>query len=630
MSFTCTHPVYAADATGTISVVSFDGLGYADAQRYMNKGIMPNLKEFQKTAAYATDFVTVTPSLTAPSHAAMATGAGPEKTGVVSNQIHTPEDKVNDDQSGFAQTLGVTPIWKEAVNQGKVTATVAFPDSNPENSSAAAYAVYSGGTLSSSHLHNLKFTAIEDERINQLTSKPVKVEEAIITLDIKDAPTQQLFILKTDEKEQKLYISTDQNSIGDEMTPNGWMPIDLDLPSLDSAGFYVKLKGDVKKKENLQLFQGTIMGGLYRGADDFSNRIKSKFGFYPAADEQEAFTSGQITREEYEQVGERFTQWVTDVSSYIKATYHPDLLFYYYPMVDTELHKFLLRDPAQPGYTPANVRKHEEYVSWAFSQADQAIGIIRNNMSADDHLIVISDHGLEPIHTRLSPNKELEKAGLLVRDQKGNIDSTKTKAYAEASGTIAHVYVNLKGRERRGIVEDTEFDQVKQQIISIFKNRKVLSSIAQNPKKMVPPSIRWLTGKTENPSKIYTYPNKVGASIPNYSEVTPYERIWTSDSGEHAFLTNGNSGDVFLSAAPGFLMARNADFAVEPTLELGSHGGDPDRRRLRPILYAAGPGISPGEMDNSISMVDIAPSLYELLGLEAPDFVEGKQIWNSK
>ena len=48
-------------------------------------------------------------------------------------------------------------------------------------------------------------------------------------------------------------------------------------------------------------------------------------------------------------------------------------------------------------------------MNWAFNQADRAIGRIKNNLNKDDHLLIVSDHGLEPIHTRLSPNKELRK-----------------------------------------------------------------------------------------------------------------------------------------------------------------------------------------------------------------------------
>lgn len=630
ITHTNTQFAYAGETTGTISVVSFDGLGYMDAQRYMNKGIMPNLQEFQQEAAYASDFVTVMPSLTAPSHAAMATGARPAATGIVSNEFHNQGKKIKDDQSGFSQTLGVTPIWKEAENRGKITATVAFPDSNPDNSSAATYAVYSGGTLAESALHDLKFSSVKDERVRQLVSKTTEVEEAVVTLDIKDYPTQQLFVLRTVEKEPKLYISADPNKIGEEISVDDWNAVVLDIPYFDSSGLYIKLIGDITKKEGLQLFQGTVMGGIYRGPDDFSEKIESKFGFFPAADELGAFTAGTITRDEYEQAGERFTEWVTDVSLYIKDTYRPDLLFYYYPTVDTELHEFLLRDPAQPGYDPSAVHEKEKYVSWAFRQVDKAIGSIKRNQKSDDHLLLISDHGLEPIHTRLSPNEELEKAGLLVKDKEGKIDSSKTKAYAEASGTIAHVYVNLKGREKEGIVDPSEFTQVKKEIVSAFTNPSVFSPLYRDPQQVANPIFQWLSGKNATIYKGVTYPMVTMFSSENTKEITPYEVILTDDDEEYTSITNGNSGDVFLSAAPGFLMGKDANISAEPTLELGSHGGNPERPRLRPILFASGPRISPGEMNYRITMTDIAPSLYELLDLQAPDFVEGQPVWKTK
>ncbi|GKV68880.1 hypothetical protein NCCP2716_13780 [Sporosarcina sp. NCCP-2716] len=615
----------AAETNGTISVVSFDGLGYQDSQRYIKKGLMPSLKRFQDQAAAATNFTTVTPSLTAPSHAAMATGASPAQTGIVSNQFHTTGDKVKTDTSGFSQTVGVTPIWKEAENQGKITATVAFPDSNPENASAATYAVYSGGTLADSKLHDLKFSAVSDERLDQLPDGSENAEEAVLTLDVKDAPSQQLFILKAENEGPLFYLSQNRSTIGKELTTDGWTAVTLDLPSEDSVGFYVKLKGDADKKGDLRLFQGTIMGSIYQGPGSFADDMHAKFGFYPAPDEMRAFKAGEITREEYEQAGKRFTDWITDVSLHVKDTYHPDLLFYYYPVVDTELHEFLLRDPAQPGYSD-NVQNYEKYVSWAFGQADNAIGRITDDLKENDHLLLISDHGLEPIHTRLSPNRELEKAGLLVKDENGKIDSSKTKAYAEASGTIAHVYVNLKGREKKGIVDPAEYEQVKQEIVSVFKNGARFSPRFRDPRKVSHPIGRWLTGNSDIAYPAYQYPT-VPFDSDELEQETPYEKVWTADDRAYASIFNNNSGDVFLSAASGFLMGKDAEIAMEPTLELGSHGGSPMRPSLHPMLYAAGPDIQPGDLDEPITMTDIAPSLYKLLSLQAPDFIEGRPIW---
>ncbi|WP_342536249.1 alkaline phosphatase family protein [Sporosarcina sp. FSL K6-3508] len=618
----------ANKTSGTISVVSFDGMGYMDTQRYKEKGFMPNLEKFEQEAAFATDFVTVMPSLTAPSHATLATGASPSKTGIVSNQFHSTGEQVKDDQSGFSQTLGVTPVWKEARKQGDVTATVAFPDSNPDNASAATYAVYSDGTLAKSKLHDLEFAPIDDGRIDQLPTDDSAVQEAVISLDIKDFPAQQLFVLavsKNKGKEPLIYLSTDQKKIGKQVFLKDWIAVPLNLPSVDSAGFYVKFKGNSQKIDELQLFQGTVMGGIYRGPEQFGNELASEFGFYPAADEIDAFERGDISREEYEQAGERFIDWVTDVSLYIKERYEPDLLFYYYPHVDNELHNFLLREPAQPGYTIENVQEKEAYVSWAFQQADLTIGRITDDLNDNDHLLLVSDHGLEPIHTRLSPNKELEKAGLLATDKNGKIITSKTKAYAEASGTIAHVYVNLKGREKKGIVEPEEFENVKREAMKVFQNREMFSSSIAKPSPEGAPVFQWLTGRT---TFNYTYPTSSILSKQDSSNLNPYEKVWVEGMPDYDEVNNENSGDILLSAAPGFLMGKDAKTAIEPTKELGSHGGNPERKSLRPILYAFGPMIESGEMTERISMTDIAPSLYELLGLQTPEFVEGKPIWS--
>ena len=79
---------------------------------------------------------------------------------------------------------------------------------------------------------------------------------------------------------------------------------------------------------------------------------------------------------------------------------------------------------------------------------------------------------MEPVHTMISPNHELEQAGLLIKDKDGKVDSKKSKAFAVASGAIAHIYINLKDRERNGIVSEEEFPDVQKEIMDIFTEFK--------------------------------------------------------------------------------------------------------------------------------------------------------------
>lgn len=601
----------AAKAEATISVVSFDGLGAVDAAYYMEKELMPNLQAFSKRAAAAENMVTVAPSLTAPSHAAIATGAGPAKTGIVSNHYHTEGRKVDDNQSGFAQTLGVTPIWKEAENQGKVTAAVAFPGSNPMNAAAATYAVYPGGTLAESKLHTLEFQPVDDARTVLAGKNGGLVEESVVPLAVKGRPSENLYIIRTEEP--AVYLSTDRRILGDKLEEDKWSAVRLEVQEGPAIGFYVKLKNE---KEQWQLFQGTVMGSIYKGPGQFADEIEEKFGFYPAPDENEAFKAGDITREEYEEAGERFMNWIADVSSYIKRRYEPDLLFAYFSHIDNELHQFLLTSPLQLDYNMKNFAEKQAYRDWAFEKADNIIGRIVQEQTEEDTLFIVSDHGLEPIHTRLLPNKELEKAGLLKLDKDGGIDIEHSAAYAEASGTMAHVYVNLKGREKNGIVSPQQYEAVRKKIAETFAD----ASAPAVPNRAA--VFRWLAGEA---GAAVHYPES--AALQKRAAASPYEQVWTANMPAYEKIKTANSGDVILFAAAGYLMGKDAEIAYEPAVELGSHGSDPKRQRLRPILYAAGPSIQPQTISRQLSTTDIAPSIYQLLGLQTPEFVDGTPIF---
>jgi hypothetical protein len=73
-------------------------------------------------------------------------------------------------------------------------------------------------------------------------------------------------------------------------------------------------------------------------------------------------------------------------------------------------------------------------------------------------------------------------------------------------------------------------------------------------------------------------------------------------------------------------MGNGVSETVKPAVELGTHGGNPDREKLKAVFIAMGPEFPVGEQIQPISNLDIAPTIYDILGLETPDFVEGEKI----
>jgi len=610
----------------TYVVISFDGMRHDFTESYMEEGELPNFKKVKENGLFAEDIRTIYPSLTAAAHAAISTGAKPEKTGMISNNLHKPNTEISDQQSAFFSPLDVTPIWAEAKKQGKSTATVLFPGSNPEEGNQATYAVYFGTTWNDSALEKLNFK--KAVKWPELPKSYSTVKEASQSLKLEKSPDQKIYILAADSTNNSVtdydtfYFYTDKNSpIPEAVHPNEWGSISFPIKSNHLGGFSFKLKEVDTSLENATLYRTAVTSAVIHGPQEFKENIMKKFGYLPVQDDDKALEKKWLTRLEYEEISERFATWTTDVSLYIKEKYQPDLLFFYYPQIDHEEHKYLLVDPRQPGYSQKKSERYMDYIKWSYQLADNKLGDTLEKMNRNDRLFLVSDHGMEPVHTMISPNHELEKAGLLVRGQDGKVDATRSKAYAVASGAIAHIYINLENRERKGIVSKAEYSEVQKEIIDTFTELKVkeVSKIKQ---------MHYLFNKwrqdTHNENAVSTSKKMLKVLIG--SKEKPFEEIIARGSKEAEILGHEQAGDVLLIANQGYYIAQDEESTVKKAVDHGSHGGNPERKELRPVLFVTGGNYPTANITEEITTVDIAPTLYELLNLSAPDFIDGKII----
>lgn len=454
-------------------VISFDGMRQDLTTDYIDAGDLPNFEGIQNNGLVAEDIRTINPSLTMASHAAMSTGAMPDKTGIISNNLHLPNTNLTTYQSAFFSPLTATPIWSEAREQGKTTATVLFPGSNPTKGNQATYAVYYGTTWNESALEDLKFTA--PKQWKELPDSYSPVKEATLTLNLEKAKEQNVYILAADTTDDNIvnydtfYFYTKKNGEPlDTISENEWGQLSFPIKEKHLAGFSFMLKDTDSTLEDVKLYRTDITSGVIHGPTNFKEDLEAKFGFLPAGFDDKALENKWITRSEYEDIQERFAKWTTDVSLYIKEQYKPDILFSYYPQIDHEEHKYLLVDPRQPDFTKKKSKEFMNHIMWSYRLADDTIGEILEHVNIKDRLFIVSDHGMEPVHTMISPNHELEKAGLLVKDKDGKIDPKKSKAFAVASGAISHVYINLAGREENGIVSEEELPDIQDEINNTF------------------------------------------------------------------------------------------------------------------------------------------------------------------
>jgi predicted AlkP superfamily phosphohydrolase/phosphomutase len=143
--------------------------------------------------------------------------------------------------------------------------------------------------------------------------------------------------------------------------------------------------------------------------------------------------------------------------------YERGLLFYYFGNLDQVSHMMWRpMDPGHPAYEPAADGPFREVIPRLYETFDGIVGHARQHMPAGTTLMVMSDHGFTSWRRAFHLNTWLREMGYLVPldpNRKtdpgyfGNVDWSRTRAYGLG---LNGLYINLKGREKNGVVEPSE------------------------------------------------------------------------------------------------------------------------------------------------------------------------------
>lgn len=160
---------------------------------------------------------------------------------------------------------------------------------------------------------------------------------------------------------------------------------------------------------------------------------------------------------------------------------------------------------------------------------------------------------------------------------------SKMKAFALPAFTDGHIRINLKGREASGIVSVSEYDSVCNEITECLYQLQD----ARTGKPVVKTVIRTRKSPTEDDT-----------NLPNADLVV----IWDD------CITDVVESPEFGQIGP------------FPYYRLGGH-------RPRGFLLGNGPDIAPGSTIENGQVVDLAPTILNLMGVNIPDYFDGKPLF---
>jgi predicted AlkP superfamily phosphohydrolase/phosphomutase len=320
--------------------------------------------------------------------------------------------------------------------------------------------------------------------------------------------------------------------------------------------------------------------------------------------------------------------------TYLMDSKEWDLFWVMFYNVDPIAHFFWkFMDPAHVAYPGEN--SFQNAILDYYREADGALGDALDRLDPDAHLVILSDHGMEPTHTnvylttwlanrgylklnserRRAASEALFRAGVqrerlvyalkrarlgwlpklfperlkdqvprarrTFKDIENNVDWAQTRAYFPSAGGRA-IWLNLRGREPNGIVDEADYERVRAEIIA---GLKALSD----------PHGR-----------------------PVVREALTREQAY---EGPYA----GEAPDIVLLAHDGFYFAEGLEReeirqnGVKDTEKSGNH-------HIDGIVALYGPNVVRGVELTGARIIDVAPTVLHLMGLPVQEDMDGRVL----
>ncbi|WP_017711507.1 alkaline phosphatase family protein [Prochlorothrix hollandica] len=152
---------------------------------------------------------------------------------------------------------------------------------------------------------------------------------------------------------------------------------------------------------------------------------------------------------------------------------HPDFLMLVDMGVDRIHHAFWKpMDPRHPQHQPQD--PYANAIHDYYCQVDQRVGDLLAQCSPETVVLVVSDHGAQPLMGGICLNEWLIQEGYLVLKENPTeprpldqvaVDWSRTQAWG-AGGYYGRVFLNVQGREPEGIVPMADYDRLRNELAS--------------------------------------------------------------------------------------------------------------------------------------------------------------------
>jgi len=325
----------------------------------------------------------------------------------------------------------------------------------------------------------------------------------------------------------------------------------------------------------------------------FIKEMSNRLGLFYTTGFQEdhkALSNKVFTDAEYAVQADYVLQERLNLLNYALENYDDGLLFFYFSSTDLQAHMFWWdSDEKHPTRSADDARKYFNHIWELYHKLDSVVGDILKRYGDKATIIVMSDHGFANFKRQFNVNSWLRENGYIQPANSSSIlrdvDWLGTKAYGLG---INGLYLNLRGRERDGIVEPgREREELIEELISKLEALRDVNG-------------RSVIRKAHRTDKAYSGPATELAPDLIIGYCRGYRASWATCLG-------GMTKEVLLDNDSAWSADHCADVSEVPGVIFSNK-----------LIGAGGPAL-----------IDVAPSILTEFGLKIPPSMVGRNIFTT-
>ena len=485
-------------------VLGFDGLDYSLTRDLMAQGRMPNFKRLADRGSFAPLGTTIPPQSPV-AWSTFITGLDPGVHGIFDFIHRDPQTLVpflstsKTEEGGRSLTFGKwqvplsggtvellrqgQPFWEVLEERGVETTIIRMPANFPPSGTATRELSGMGtpdilGTYGTFSFYTSEPYAFAGRTLAGGAVYPVDVYEGAVRAAI-EGPNNP-FLVKPEklraeftayvDGQQKFakIVAGDQERLLRVGEWSDWVPVDFDM--IPTQGLRAEVRFYLKQLDpyfalyvsppNIDPLEPALP--ISTPSDYAADLARATGRFYSQGmpEDTKGLKTGVLTPAEFLEQARLAGDENRRQYKYVLDGFRGGLLFYYFGNVDQVAHMmWRAMDPQHPGYNAERDKPYAHVVEELYVGLDAIVGETLDRMSADDLLVVMSDHGFTSWRRSFHLNSWLRDNGYLaladprMTEDPGffaNVDWSKTRAYAMG---LNGLYINLKGREKSGTVD---------------------------------------------------------------------------------------------------------------------------------------------------------------------------------